>query len=469
MVADQAAARHVERQPHLAAAGRAHVLHDALAAAHLLHDHAGIRLVHIDQHVLERLFARPLLALSGDHAGAADGQLEAFAPHGLDQHAQLQLAAARHLERFRFRAFGDADGDVALRLAQQPVPDLAGCDLLAFTAAQRTVVHPEGHGQRRRVDRGGVQRSEELGRAHRVRHRRVRQPGDGDDVAGLHLVHLHPDQPAVAHQLGQTPGLDRAPVGAQHLHRHVEPRPALFHAAGQHPAQKVVVVQDGGHHGERRLRVEPCGRNMAQHEVEQGRQVLARAVQRLVRPALAAGRVEHGKVELLVVRAQGREQVEHLRVDLVRAGVLPVHLVDHHDGLEALGQRLAEHELGLRQHALRRVHQDDGAVHHVEDALDLAAEIRVARGVHDVDAAVAPDHAGALGEDGDAALALQVVAVQRALGHELVFPERARLPQQLVHQRGLAVVDVGDDGDVADVHGNLRGAEWCAAHIGDRR
>ena len=58
-----------------------------------------------------------------------------------------------------------------------------------------------------------------------------------------------------------------------------------------------------------------------------------------------------------------------------------------------------------------------------------------------------------LGEDGDAALALEVVGIHRALGHLLVVAEGAGLLQQPVDQGGLAVVDVGDDGDVAELHG----------------
>ena len=98
------------------------------------------------------------------------------------------------------------------------------------------------------------------------------------------------------------------------------------------------------------------------------------------------------------------------------------------------------------------VDQHDRAVDHVEDALDLAAEIGVAGGVDDVDAAAVPDERGDLGEDGDAALALEVVGIHRALGDPLVVAEGARLAQQHVDQRGLAVIDVGDDGDVAEVH-----------------
>ena len=52
----------------------------------------------------------------------------------------------------------------------------------------------------------------------------------------------------------------------------------------------------------------------------------------------------------------------------------------------------------------------------------------------------------------NAALALKFVRIERALGDALVLAERARLLQQPVDQGGLAVVDVGDDGDVAQVH-----------------
>ena len=49
---------------------------------------------------------------------------------------------------------------------------------------------------------------------------------------------------------------------------------------------------------------------------------------------------------------------------------------------------------------------------------------------------------------------LDVVRVHDALGDVLVRGEGAGLAQQLVDQRGLAVVDVGDDGDVAEGAGH---------------
>ena len=118
--------------------------------------------------------------------------------------------------------------------------------------------------------------------------------------------------------------------------------------------------------------------------------------------------------------------------------------------LQAERQRLARDEARLRHRAFDRVDQQQHAVDHRQHALDLAAEVGVAGRVDDVDARAAVLDRAVLGEDGDAALALDVVAVHDPLADVLVRGERAGLLQQAVDQRGLAVVDVGDDGDVAD-------------------
>jgi len=74
----------------------------------------------------------------------------------------------------------------------------------------------------------------------------------------------------------------------------------------------------------------------------------------------------------------------------------------------------------------------------------------VARGVDEVHLGAAPLHAGRLGENGDATLAFLVVVVHHALHYVLVRGEGAGLAQQFVDQRRFAVVNVRDDGDVAN-------------------
>jgi hypothetical protein len=63
-------------------------------------------------------------------------------------------------------------------------------------------------------------------------------------------------------------------------------------------------------------------------------------------------------------------------------------------------------------------------------------------------------------EDSNAALALEVGVVHCPLGHPFVRSENAALVEHGVDQRRLAVVDVGDDGDVA-----AEGVGYCRGFL----
>jgi len=63
-------------------------------------------------------------------------------------------------------------------------------------------------------------------------------------------------------------------------------------------------------------------------------------------------------------------------------------------------------------------------------------------------------------------LALEIVAVHDPLAEILAGIQGLGLPQQLVHERGLAVVDVGDDGDIAEVL-NAHGSDTLKARCCD--
>src|SRR5438132_1649173 len=175
-------------------------------------------------------------------------------------------------------------------------------------------------------------------------------------------------------------------------------------------------------------------------------------------PALASStgtRSSPEKVSTWPMRAEPVEEIKGLIDHPPGAAAGPVDLVDHHDGLQPLGERLAGDEAGLRHRPLDRVDQQQHAVHHGQHPLDLAAEVGVARRVDDVDARAAVLDGAVLREDRDAALALDVVGVHDALAEPLVRGEGPRLLEETIDQRGLAVVDVSDDGDIADraIHG----------------
>jgi hypothetical protein len=101
-----------------------------------------------------------------------------------------------------------------------------------------------------------------------------------------------------------------------------------------------------------------------------------------------------------------------------------------------------------------RVHDQERALARGQRARHLVGEVHVAGRVDQVErvlVAVARrvEEAHGVGLDGDAALLLEVHRVED-LPHGLLGVHGAREGQQAVRQGGLAVVDVGDDGEVAD-------------------
>ena len=184
------------------------------------------------------------------------------------------------------------------------------------------------------------------------------------------------------------------------------------------------------------------------------------------RPAVQRGRIHDREIELRVVRAEAIEEIERLVDDPLRTRARPVHLVDDDDRPQALPQRLQRYETRLRHRTFHRVDEQQHAVDHAENPLDLAAEVGMARRVDDVDVGVAEADRAVLGEDRDAALALDVVAVHHPLADVLVRGERPGLHEQLVDERRLAVIDVRDDRDVAEVGAMLR--HWRRARINIR-
>jgi hypothetical protein len=125
----------------------------------------------------------------------------------------------------------------------------------------------------------------------------------------------------------------------------------------------------------------------------------------------------------------------------------------------AESQSLARHEARLRHRAFDGVDHQQHGVDHRQHAFHFTAEVGVPGRVDDVDARAAVFDRAILGQDGDTPLTLDVVRVHDTLGHLFMGGEGAGLAQQAVHQRGLAVVDVGDDGDVAD-RAICHGTQW---------
>ena len=127
-------------------------------------------------------------------------------------------------------------------------------------------------------------------------------------------------------------------------------------------------------------------------------------------------------------------------------------------GAQAMLEGFLRDEPGLRHRPIHGVHQQQHTVHHREHAFHLAAEIGMTRRVHDVDVKIVPGDRGVLRKDGDATLALDRIRIHDPLSELLTSIERAGLAEKLVDEGGFAMIDVRDDGDVANfLHSEVPG------------
>ncbi len=209
----------------------------------------------------------------------------------------------------------------------------------------------------------------------------------------------------------------------------------------------------------------PAGAGMASRIVSSSGTevgVVAGHADTLHRLALACDGGHDLEVDVVIAGVEVDEQLVDLVEHLLRPGITTVDLVDDDDRRQIQRQRLLQHVAGLRQRAFRGVDQQQHTVDHGQGPLDLATEVGVAGGVDQVDLDALPRDRGRLGQDGDAPFALLVVGVHHPVDHRLVGSEGTGGAQQRVDECGLAVVDVGDQGNVAklsrhDLSGGVRG------------
>ena len=164
-----------------------------------------------------------------------------------------------------------------------------------------------------------------------------------------------------------------------------------------------------------------------------------------------------GDEQQLLLREANR--VHEFAPHLLRPRHLQVDLVDHRDHREILAQRQVDVGQRLRLDARRRVDHQERALRRRQAARNLVAEVHVPRRVDQVELVAGPGdrvrhpHRPCL--DRDPLLPLQLHGIQQLRRH-LPRLHRAGDLQQPVRQRRLAVIDVGDDAEVANaiaIHG----------------
>ena len=430
-----------------------HARHDATGGTEDLNDLARVLVRALNDGLLDRLHLVAVLVLLKQNAGTADLELKALAAHGLHQNGQVQNAAARDLDAALVLELLDLHGHVVLGLVEQALLELTGAHDVAVAADERGGRSLKDDGQGRRVDLDGLELDGVLGIGVDIADIGAVDAHDGGDVAGADFLALGAAQVVEGKELLDGSG------GAGAVVLHNQNLVALMDGAGIHAtdadtANEVGVVDGHALHGQRSVLVNLGRGHVVDDHIEQRIHVHVAVVGIKAGKAIHGAGVDHvlhGELKLVVGGAQVGHEVQAVVVGLLGVGARTVDLVDDDHDLKAGVDSVTQHEAGLGHGALKSIDQQQGAVGHTQHALDLAAEVGVARGVDDVDLDVLILDRDVLGENRNAALALLVVGIQDAVLDLLVGTEGVRGTQELVDHRRLAVVDVSDDGDVPQI------------------
>ena len=375
----------------------------------------------------------------------------AFAAHLLDEDGDLHFSTCLDLEMTGNIRVGDLERDVCAGLAEETLAHLARGEQCALATSKRAVVDANLHRDRGRIDVHERQALALFAVGERFADEYILKACDADDVASFRLGDFDFLQSLVTKDSGDFC------LGSAVTQMEADEIVADFHFAADDASvgettEVFAIVQIRHDELEERLGADFWRRDFVHHGLVERLHGAALVLHVELRKAILGTCIDDREIELLVIGVEFEEELEDLIQHLVRVGVFAVNFVNDDDWFRTVLERLLQNELRLCLRAVVRVHHEEHAINHLHDALHLATEVGMSGRVHDVDVVAVPAERGVLCADGDALLAFEIHRVHDALLGRLGFvgAESSRLFEQAVNECGLAVIDVGDDGDIAN-------------------
>src|SRR5437870_8664465 len=400
-----------------------------------------------------------------NHLRTRDHDFIAFASHLLDQDRDLHFAARIDLKRPRSFRVVDLERNVAARFANKALANITRSHKFSFAPGKRRIVYQNLHANRRRIDIHKLKRRPFFAICQGVADINFLETGQSNDVAGGRVFYFHLLQSRVGKERR-----DCSPLMAA-IAVDADDRVANYYATTddapeRNSSEVITVIQIRDEHLKEWLARNFWRRHMLHDRLKERRHVFVVFVQFAHGKTVLRARVDDWKIELLVGRFQFDEEIENLVQDFVRARVFSVDLVDDNNRLQFVLQRLAQDKTRLRLWPIVRIDNEQHAVHHFHDSFDFAAEIGVTGRIDDVDPIAVPFESCVLCADRDPFFTLEIHRIHHALFNLLIGAKRARLAQQLIDQRCLAVIDVRYNGNITNL---IHSIEGTLSRAGGRR
>ena len=376
----------------------------------------------------------------------------------------MEFPAAGNLDSVRAPEILDAQRDIGLRFAFQPRLDLPERSRLPLLPREGPGIDEEEHRNRGFFD---VKRRENgllLRRRKCVPDADIFRTGNPDDVARERLFDLNPVESPGDPNLGRlrffrachlesaqgtilVGPLGGCPDKRLSLVNHAVQNLAAADASGiVTPCDRADLHQEGGFEGNIRSRDVFDDR----FEERLHSAVAVVLLQIADGPSVKSGAVQNGKIGLFVRRSEFDEQIERLFQGADRIGRRPVDFVHENDRLQSHAKGVHQNVSGLGHRSLVCVDKKQHRIHRRENALDFSGEVCMSGRIDNVDMVVAPRNGAVFGANGDAALPFDLVVIHDPLFDACVRSENLSRPEDRIDERRLAVIDVRDNGDIAN-------------------
>ena len=207
----------------------------------------------------------------------------------------------------------------------------------------------------------------------------------------------------------------------------------------------VIVVVNGRYkHLKISIKVALGSRHIIKNSLKEGSKIASLLVRRVGCSTRTTRAVKHGGVDLIVVSTEVYKKLKDLVLNLDKTGIGLVDLVYTYDDLVVKLKCALKNESCLRHRTFSCINKKDNSVYHLENTLDLTAEIRVSGSIDNVDLNVLIVYRRVLCENGNTPFLLDIIRVHYASNGLLIFSVYTTLLEQSVNKRCFAVFNVRD-------------------------
>ena len=173
-------------------------------------------------------------------------------------------------------------------------------------------------------------------------------------------------------------------ICAAHGDKTISDGSAAFYPAYTDPANIVIVVYGRYQNLQRSLLFASRSRYMVDDGIKNGLHVWLHLIRFVTRNTVTRRGINYGKFKLFIACTKLNKQTQNLIHDLIRTCARTINLVDNDYRNLIKFKSFPENEPRLRHTAFKRIYEKQNAVYHLENALNLTAEIGMAGSVNDI-------------------------------------------------------------------------------------